>query len=551
MMVSDNSIVNALNSIYVTVNENGWNSKIKSQLTPQLKIVSDKFGISTDAAAFLAAIVENGDPDRRRRNSVDFPEYLGCNNIEFISYNSVLTELKEKGIADPAMFITPEAKKAVIEDSAFKPLPSENLTLEQLNEKLYRIMQYASDDLLSVEKYVEIVSGLLAANEHLDMCRFILQCLSSDDIPLKEKAIFLYVAVDYFCSGGSNGVTPHEISWILDGPGTGMLRNAFLRKATTIQKKGLVRYREEDDEIFSSDYFTLTKKVMGEILPSVVGSKQNSRRNSKENVSIVSHKDIEAKKLFFNKEEDEQLGRLGALLSPSKFTDVQNRLKKSGLRHGFNAILYGAPGTGKTAFVYEVARKTGRDVFPVDASKIFDKYVGESEKRIKHVFDRYRQMCESSSVAPILLFNEADAIFCKRLENIERNSDHSLNTIQNIILQEMESIDGILIATTNLLSNLDSAFDRRFLFKIEFRKPDCETRSKIWGSMLPELTTEDVSSLAEKYAFSGGNIENVVRKNMLEYVLTGKQTDLEVLSKFCDEENFSKKDDKRVIGFCC
>ena len=84
-----------------------------------------------------------------------------------------------------------------------------------------------------------------------------------------------------------------------------------------------------------------------------------------------------------------------------------------------------------------------------------NKYVGESEKNIKAVFQRYREICKQSEVMPILFFNEADALINKRTENIEHSVDKMDNAMQNIILQEIENLDGILIATTNLTSNLD------------------------------------------------------------------------------------------------
>ena len=90
-------------------------------------------------------------------------------------------------------------------------------------------------------------------------------------------------------------------------------------------------------------------------------------------------------------------------------------------------------------------------------------WYGESEKIVKGIFTRYKRMCKRSSVKPILLFNEADAILSKR-HNMDggRSTDQTENTIQNIILEEMEKLDGILIATTNLADNLDKAFERRF-----------------------------------------------------------------------------------------
>ena len=186
---------------------------------------------------------------------------------------------------------------------------------------------------------------------------------------------------------------------------------------------------------------------------------------------LKNHDSIKEKSLFFNTSEQEQIERLTCLLSTENLPSVQERLEEQGMRKGFACLFYGAPGTGKTETVLQLARQTGRDLMQVDIAGLRDKWVGESEKNIKEVFARYRRLCQNSEVMPILFFNEADAIINKRTENIEHSVDKMDNAMQNIILQEIENLDGILIATTNLTSNLDRAFERRFLYKVEFHKP--------------------------------------------------------------------------------
>jgi SpoVK/Ycf46/Vps4 family AAA+-type ATPase len=124
------------------------------------------------------------------------------------------------------------------------------------------------------------------------------------------------------------------------------------------------------------------------------------------------------------------------------------------------------------------------------------------------------------------------------------------NAMQNIILQEIEDLDGILIATTNLTSNLDSAFERRFLFKIEFHKPTTEVKSKIWCSMLKDLSPDDARQLASHFDFSGGQIENIARKRTVDYILTGKFATLEEIESYCQAELLdNKKERHHIAGF--
>ncbi|MBQ2017839.1 MAG: ATP-binding protein, partial [Alistipes sp.] len=189
------------------------------------------------------------------------------------------------------------------------------------------------------------------------------------------------------------------------------------------------------------------------------------------------------------------------------------------------------------------------DLMQVNISEIKSMWVGESEKNIKAIFAQYRKLAEASKVAPILFFNEADAIIGKRLENVERSVDKMENSIQNIILEEIEKLDGILIATTNLTCNMDKAFERRFLYKIEFAKPSLEAKSSIWLSMIPELKESDAEQLARKYDFSGGQIENIARKNVVDMILTGEQMSVEVLERHCDAELLAKPTLRKAIGY--
>ncbi|MBR2237155.1 MAG: ATP-binding protein [Prevotella sp.] len=231
------------------------------------------------------------------------------------------------------------------------------------------------------------------------------------------------------------------------------------------------------------------------------------------------------------------------------YQKIQERMKEKGFRNGFACLFYGSPGTGKTETVYQLARKTGRSIMVVDVPRIKSKWVGESEKNIKALFDRYREQVKRAKLTPILLFNEADAIIGIRKNGASSAVDKMENSIQNIILQEMESLDGIMIATTNLQQNMDKAFERRFLYKIKFEKPTEEARTHIWHAMIPELSELDVHTLASKYDFSGGQIENIARHYAIDNILQGQSEDvLSMLIRHCDNERLDEKD-MRKIGF--
>ena len=184
----------------------------------------------------------------------------------------------------------------------------------------------------------------------------------------------------------------------------------------------------------------------------------------------------------------------------------------------------------------QIAKATGRAIYHVDISSTKSCWFGESEKLIKAVFKKYEDICEHSEKRPILLFNEADGIFSKRKGTDSSNVAQTENTIQNIILEEMERLDGILVATTNMAENLDGAFERRFLFKIKFEKPSFEARKSIWLSKIPSLSDEDARALADAFTFTGGEIDNIVRKATIVEVLNGSEPSLHELKRLCREE---------------
>ena len=154
---------------------------------------------------------------------------------------------------------------------------------------------------------------------------------------------------------------------------------------------------------------------------------------------MVEVSQLTEKKLFFSESIGRQVNDLGSFLQPKNFKKVQERVKDKGFRNGFACLFYGSPGTGKTETVYQLARQTGRNIMVVDVPQIKSKWVGESEKNVKALFDRYREMTKTARQTPILLFNEADAIIGIRKNGAQNAVDKMENSLQNIILQEMES----------------------------------------------------------------------------------------------------------------
>lgn len=292
------------------------------------------------------------------------------------------------------------------------------------------------------------------------------------------------------------------------------------------------------------DHFKIDDPVKEEIWADLGGLPEQTPM-----AGTLKHEDLAEKKLFYDDALGREVGTLSSLLSEERYGHIRTALKEKGMRSGFTCLFYGSPGTGKTETVYQLARQTGRDIIMADVTKLKSMWVGESEKNLKSLFSKYRRLVRDSKVTPILLFNEADAVFGVRKSGAEDAVDKMENSLQNIILQEMEDLQGILIATTNLSENFDKAFERRFLYKVHFDKPSAAVKSQIWKEMIPELSDTDANYLASKFELSGGQIENIVRKKTIQSILSGAEPEIEELLRYCCEEERGSGQERRRIGF--
>lgn len=255
---------------------------------------------------------------------------------------------------------------------------------------------------------------------------------------------------------------------------------------------------------------------------------------------------IEPKTLLFDRDMAEKVSCLNALVDPKSSAMLMERLKEVG-RKSLTCLFYGAPGVGKTELCRQLARSTGRDCIVADPAKLDGMYWGESEKNIREVFRAYKYLYKISDKAPILVFNEADSILSKRFTKVGRAIEKSENAVQGIILQELETFEGIFIATTNLQGNLDVASDRRFLYKLRFDYPSAEIRKQILLQKMKWVSDEDARCLATEFCLSGGQMDNVATKCVIEKFMTGKEATLEKMRSFCREE-LSMRQGKAASG---
>lgn len=174
---------------------------------------------------------------------------------------------------------------------------------------------------------------------------------------------------------------------------------------------------------------------------------------------------------------------------------------------GLSALFDGEPGTGKTLSAEVIAAELGLTLMRVNVANVVSKYIGETEKNLTRVF------AEARGSQSLLLFDEADSLFSKRVE-VKQANDRFANMEVNVLLQLIERYDGLVMLTTNLKTSLDSALERRLSFKINFPFPDAKMRSTIWHQLIPDTAplSDDVDYelLGECFELSGGSIKNAV-----------------------------------------
>lgn len=253
------------------------------------------------------------------------------------------------------------------------------------------------------------------------------------------------------------------------------------------------------------------------------------------NSLFINPEDIKPKELYFNSNLDNQLAQISKIISQDKFNAISNGLvNKFNSNAGVCILLEGGPGSGKTEFAMQLARNSGRPIYKVDISEQKGAYLGDSERNIKRLFTNYKTYCKFSDVKPIMLLNESDAIFSKRIQ-VKNTVDQTMNAIQNIILDELDTFEGILIATTNLMENFDSAFERRLLMKVKFENPEASVRSKIWKNKLSQLEQPEVDQLSQRFELTPAQIENVSKKLMFKEILE-EDFDANTINELCEAE---------------
>lgn len=556
--MKENLLLTHISTVVHLAENSALSEDFWTQAQPALEHLGALLNLPPRAAFIFSVFVEMSDDTRIRLKT--FARFLQCNYTDILAFSEEIELLRNRQLirrrhsdsADSDTYRVPQmVLHALRQGEVFTaPRTLKNLTIEQVFGYIDKSLDYLRQHELSAEEFCTEINELFENNLQLPFCAHCRRYTTDEMIDAVEVAALLYFCKAYVYDS-EDAVSLNELRKVFgDENDQRFIASCMLANVSVLMRRWeLVEY-VKNGPFGEHNIFQLSAKAKQEFrLDELVKSKPL------ETNSLLPAGEIPAKRLFFNPEEQQQLDRLAELLQPERFDEVCRALQTSGMRQGFACLFYGAPGTGKTESVLQLARSTGRSIMQVDIAQSKSMWFGESEKRIQAIFDRYKRAVRQSELAPILLFNEADAIFSTR-KTLENHSsvDQTENAMQNILLQEIEHLEGILIATTNLTQNLDKAFERRFLYKINFSRPAPETRQAIWQSLFAELTEEEARKLADEFDLSGGQIENVVRKSTVDRILhltaDSERLQFSDLGRYCREEAIcNQMNNRRRIGY--
>lgn len=538
-------LLTAVEQIVEKAKDSGLSSEFYRKADRYIKYVAEKMELTKEQSVMMALFIDNSDDSSISIS--DFGKFLDCRTTRILRYMSDIDVLEKRelvrccrGKNSVTYRVPTEVVEAFKKDEIYVPKVYSGLSCHELFAELEEIFNMRENKELKYEATVEKIHHLFNCNDQL---LFVQKVRSYGFDESDEMMLILFSHL--FVNNNDDNIRFHDVEFLCEYSwDKSYLKQQLNEGSHVLFEEKLIEYNNEDGFV-DRESMRMTSEAKRELFSELSLSSMNQKKRG----DVVRSEDIIPKKLFYGEKVGAQITELGKLLDEKQYKLVHSRMKETGFRCGFTCLFYGSAGTGKTETVLQLARQTGRDILQVNISQIKSMWVGESEKNIKQVFDNYRARVKESNIAPILLFNEADAVIGKRQEGAERAVDKMENSIQNIILQEMETLDGILIATTNLAQNMDKAFERRFLYKIKFEKPTVEARMSMWREMIPVLKEVEARMLADKYDFSGGQIENIARHYTIGKILHGDSENIiEELSTYCDGERLEAKG-TRKIGF--
>lgn len=550
--MEENNIIVALETIHKTSKKSKLQQTTFDPIQVEIQLVSDYFQVNTTEAILLATCFIQSCFD-----SFELPaiiKHFGLEKHSFLKYlesfnllisKSIVTKTENRHSENDYKLSNHIYDYIVTQKTIPKELLEIKIKENTFNEFLSDmdiLSNQKDDEKISYYYFIQKFKDLLNANKHFKLIAFALK-----NLELVDSFVFFDTILDAMNCGENDfhtGLQSTVDDFYERKRDSFKYINNFLEEKTALNSLNLI---EKDSTTFSNRHrIQLTEKAVL-MLKELEGI--SFEFVEKKDKRLIYPDQIQKRNLFYNKDEELQLDPIKKSLSNTSFTKLQSKLKSKNMSVGITTLLYGAPGTGKTESVYQLAKKHNRPIFKVEISETKSMWFGESQKLVKKIFTDYYNFKKTQKVCPILLFNEADAIIGKRKNAGSSSIADTENAIQNVLLEELENFDGILFATSNLVANLDSAFERRFLFKVKFENPSTENAAKIWKSKLPILSVNEALELASQFSYSGGEMENIARKSIMDEIVFGTKPNFERILSFCENEKWSSKNGNVRIGY--
>lgn len=538
---SNQNLLNSLEKISSCATDCNLDFRNIKVATDDIRQVSGFLNITAEQVVLFACLAELS--LQRTATFTGLSRHLKCTILKLLTFMNDFETLEGKGYIqksyrkrgrrssynDMGFFVPQHVIEAIRKSDLTLLEKVSRFDLTGFLKQISNLVDERHDNILTTDQLIAETEFLISNNNDLPFVSYIDRSLSAT---ISKCTAF---AISYYRLKGQRNVSIDGFAYAVFDELNNMLEfsHQLCSGNHELIKKGIVKLFTSEFEGDKSVFLTHgAAKMLFQTYPDLIF-------DDPERSGLILHKSIKEKRLYFDDGIVDQIREIEKILKPSKLKAYQKELNRSGLSTGITAIFFGDPGTGKTEAVYQIARMTGRDIMMVDLSQTKSKWFGESEKVVRKIFDDYSVLLKEREVEPILFINEADGFFGRRMElgNRGTTSDQTMNTIQNILLQSLENFNGILIATTNLAGNFDRAFERRFTFKVNFRRPNAQTRQKIWKSKLPELTRIEADELGSKFEMTGGDIDVQVRQALLRRVLNPKATMAEILLEGCAKDH--------------
>ena len=551
------SILVGVQAVANALENNTFNDELVDNITSHIDPIISFFNVTPFEAVlmglFMNCSLNDKEVDRElvtktfAKDISYLPDVL--DTIDQLTEKKLLIKAGEVSHKDAYKFkqlrVNPRVMRAALDGDPemMKIAPCDNFLafLDDVNDVIVQRMEKH----ITTEQLNREIDLLMDINKELDTIKWI---KSKKELVDENLSIFLNICIEHL--RGSEEVDCDKVlREVVDNASDRLRHKSMIKNGShLLVKKNFIETGGGFLMLFES--VKLTDDTMKSVFGGCGDENIKDHREFKPRTcSLIYHEKINKENLFYNKKEGKSVETLSDLLLNERYNHVVEQMKEKNMRPGFTVLLYGSPGTGKTSTAKNIAKITGRNIMIVDIPKIQNKWVGESEKNLARIFSEYSTAKSKFDKAPILLFNEADALLGKRI-NANTSIDQLNNTMQNILLQELEDFEGIFMATTNLIKNLDTAFDRRFLYKIEFQKPDKNISLDILKSSLPEVDENILDKLNGRYELTGGQISNISKKLLVNQILHHEEALEDQLTSLCEEETSIRKSSfSNPIGF--